>query len=290
MEQIKQFTQTIEVQCYSPSTIKTYRFHIRKFLQYYHNDLRQEKIEKHLYYLKTKLNYSAESLNLVRASLIYFFNNTLKKPITIEISKIKRKKALPRPADRDVILKLIRHTYNLKHRTLIELAYSSGLRPFEVIKLKWSDIDIINKTVRVDNGKGRKDRISLLSDEVINHLLDLKQEKPQNNDYIFHSQARPKNHISKKTFQKILENASKKAKLDYIVVPYNLRHSFATHLLENGVDTRFIQELMGHSSSKTTERYQQVAKRRLIQIKSPLDITLQEDVKSNNKTNESYVK
>ena len=122
IEVIKQFTKTIEVQCYSPSTIKTYKFHIKQFLKFYHSDLRQENIEDHLYYLKTKLNYSAESLNLARASLFYFFNKILKKPITIEITKIKRKKGLPRPADRNIILKLIQHTYNLKNRTLIQMA------------------------------------------------------------------------------------------------------------------------------------------------------------------------
>ena len=290
MEAIKQFTQTIEVQCYSPTTVKTYKFHIKKFLQYYNNDLRQENIEKHLYYLKTKLNYSAESLNLARASLFYFFNKILKKEITIEITKIKRKKALPRPADRDIILKLIQHTHNLKHRTLIELAYSSGLRPFEVIKLQWNDIDIITKTVRVNGGKGMKDRISLLSDEVIKHLLDLKQEKPENNDYVFFSQARSQNHICQKTFQKILETASKRAKLEKIIVPYNLRHSFGTHLLENGTDIRYIQDLMGHSSIKTTERYTKVAKQRLMEIKSPLDITLQESVKDNKQALDNNVK
>ena len=290
MEPIKQFNQTIEVQCYSQSTKKTYNFHIRKFLNYYSNDLRQENIEKHLYYLKTSLNYSAESLNLARAALFYFFNKILKKPITIEITKIKRKKGLPRPANREDILNVIRHTSNQKHRTLIELAYSSGLRPFEIIKLKWNDIDIITKTVRVDNGKGKKDRISLLSDEVIKHLMDLKEEKPQNNDYIFHSQARPGFHISKKTFEKVLENSSRKAKLDKIIVPYNLRHSFGTHLLENGTDIRFIQELMGHSSIKTTERYTRVAKQRLMKIKSPLDVTLEKSVKSNNKVDDNDVK
>ena len=290
MEVIKQFTKTIEVQCYSPSTIKTYKFHIKQFLKFYHSDLRQENIEDHLYYLKTKLNYSAESLNLARASLFYFFNKILKKPITIEITKIKRKKSLPRPADRDTILKLIYHTYNLKHRTLIELAYSSGLRPFEAIKLQWNDIDIITKTVRVNEGKGMKDRISLLSDEVIKHLLDLKKEKPQDNDFIFFSQARKRNHISGKTFQKILETSSKRAGIEKVVVPYNLRHSFGTHLLENGTDIRYIQDLMGHSSIKTTERYTKVAKQRLMQIRSPLDITMEESVKSNNESSEKDVK
>jgi len=295
MESIKQFNQTIEISCYSQSTIKSYKFHIKKFLQYYHNDLKQENIEKHLYYLKTEKNYSPESLNLARASLIYFFNKILKKPITIEIPKIKRKKSLPRPIERETIIKLIQNTYNLKHRTLIELVYSSGIRPFEAIKVKWNDIDFINKTIRINLGKGKKDRISILSDFVIPHLIDLKESKPNNNDFVFFSQARPNTHISKKTFQKILENTSKKAKLDFIVTPYQLRHSFATHSLEDGTDIRHIQELMGHSSTKTTEIYTRVTKKKLSQIRSPLDnikidLTSNKSVKDNNKIGEKVVK
>jgi len=294
MQPIKQFNQTIEISCYSKSTIKSYKYHIKQFLIYYNDDLREENIEKHLYYLKTKKNYSSESLNLARASLIYFFNKILKKPITIEILKIKRKKSLPRPIERETIIKLIQNTYNLKHRILIELVYSSGIRPFEAIKVKWNDIDFINKTIRINQGKGKKDRISILSDFVIPHLLDLKESKPNNNDYVFFSQARPKTHISKKTFQKILENGSIKAKLDFIVTPYQLRHSFATHSLEDGTDIRHIQELMGHSSTKTTEIYTRVTKKKLSQIRSPLDnikigLTPNKNVKDNNKNGEKVV-
>ena len=293
MDNIKQFNQTIEIQCYSKSTVKTYKYHIKQFLRCYHNDLRQENILKHLYYLKTKREYSPESLNLVKAALFYFFNNILKNPITIDIPKIKRKKALPRPVDREVIVKLIQNTSNLKHRVLIELMYSCGARPFEVIKLEWNDLDLINKSVRINLGKGKKDRLSILSDKVIQHLMDLLGSKPENNDYVFFSNARPNTHISKKTVQKILENASRKSNLGFIVTPYQLRHSFATHLLEDGTDIRYIQPLMGHSSIKTTERYTQVTKKKLLEITSPLDkldLTENKNVKTNKKEIEKVVK
>lgn len=292
MENIKKFQQTIEIQCYSKSTIKSYKFHIKKFINYYKTDLKQENILKHLFYLR-KRGYSEESLNIVRASLIYFFNNILKEQITIEIPRIKRKKALPRPVNREIIIKLINNTNNLKHRVLIELIYSCGIRPFEVIKTRWNDIDIINRSIRINLGKGKKDRISILSNRVIQHLLDLNESKPQNNDYVFFSQARPNTHITKKTLQKILENASRKAKLGFIVVPYQLRHSFATHLLEDGTDIRHIQKLMGHSSTKTTERYTLVTKKNLLKIKSPLDsldLTHNESVKGNNNFIDKVVK
>lgn len=265
------FQQIIEVQCYSDSTAKAYKFHIKNYLKYYHNNLKQENIIRHLHYLRTVRKYSPESLNIARVALIYFYINIMKQEITVDIPKIRRKKPLPKPIDREIIIKLIQNTTNLKHRTLIELIYSSGIRPFEAIKLKWNDLDLINKTIRVNKGKGGKDRLTLLSDTVVQHLIDLKETKQENNDYVFFSMQRPTKHISKKTVQKILENASKKANLGFKVVPYQLRHSFATHLLEDGTDIRHIQVLMGHSSPKTTERYTLVTKKRLMQIKSPLD-------------------
>lgn len=295
MEVIKKYQQTIEVQCYSESTKKTYKYHIKNFLRFYYHNLKQENIEKHLYYLKTKRNYSAESLNLVRASLFYFFEKILNQKITINIPKIKRKRALPTPESREVIIKIIQNISNLKHRTLIELMYSSGIRPFEAIKIKWQDLDLVNKTIRVNLGKGKKDRLALLSNVVISHLLELKQIRPKNNDYVFHSQARPNYHISKKTLQKILEKASIKAKVDHIINPYRLRHSYATHSLEDGIDTRYIQVLMGHSSIKTTERYTKVTQENLKKIRSPLDNielsqTTNENVKDNKRGDERVVK
>jgi len=290
MQKIEKFNQTIAIQCYSPATVKSYRFHIKKFLNYYYNDLKQENIEKHLYYLRTTRKYSSESLNLARASLFYFFNQILKTPITIDIPKVKRKKALPRPISRETIIKLIQNTSNLKHRVLIELIYSSGIRPFEAVKLEWDNIDILNKTIRVNQGKGRKDRFALMSDFVVPHLLDLKEQKPQNNDYIFFSQARPNTHITKRTLSKILINASKKLNFGFIVSPYQLRHSYATHSLEDGVDIRHIQVLMGHSSTKTTEIYTKVTQNNLKKIRSPLDnikvpLTANENVKGTNLVN-----
>lgn len=286
MDQIKKFQQIIEIQSYSNLTIKSYKYHIQKFLDYYNSDLRQKNILKHLHYLRTSKNYSPESLNLARASLVYFFEKILQKPITIDIPKIKRKKTLPKPETRDILIKIIQNISNLKHRALIELMYGSGIRPFEAIKIQWKDLDLVNKTIRVNKGKGSKDRLALLSDVVINHLLELKEQKPNNNEYVFFSQARPDTHITKKTLQKILENTCKKIELGYIITPYQLRHSYATHSLEDGIDIRHIQILMGHSSTKTTERYTKVTQENLKKIRSPLDnikldLTSNKDVKGN---------
>lgn len=282
MQQLmNQFKQSVEVQCYSQATKKAYIYHIREFLKFYHDNLKQENIVKHLFYLKTKKNYSSSALNVARASLFYFFEKVLNQDIIIKIPTIKREKSLPKPVDREIILKLISNTENIKHKVLIELLYSSGLRLAEIVKVKWEDLDLINKTIRVNKGKGNKDRISILSNEVTKHLFILNDLKVKDNKYVFFSNARPTTHISKKTVGKVLENASKKARIGFIATPHQLRHSFATHSLENGTDIRIIQSLLGHASPKTTMIYTKVTKRNLSKISNPLDITIKEHMEGN---------
>lgn len=270
MEQINQLIQVMELKCLSDSTKKAYLYHIKKWLKYYYNNQTQENIIRHLYYLK-KHGKSPEHMAVARASLLYYFKKVLKKEITIDIENPKRKIALPKPTSRENIIKLLKNTTNLKHRTLIELIYDTGLRRSEVIHLKWTDIDLINGEVRVNQGKGKKDRLIGLGNDMVQHLLDLKDAKPENNPYVFWSQAKPISHISGRTVEAILENISKKAKLDSKIKPHTLRHSFATHSLEEGTDIRVIQELLGHSSPKTTMRYTKVTDRTLLHAKSPLD-------------------
>lgn len=291
-QDIKSFSQYIEVQCYSEATKKAYLFHIRKFLNYYNNPV-QDNILRHLLYLKCIGKYSASSLAIARSALIYFFEKIKHEKITIDIPVPKRPKQLPKPVDREIIIKLLNATTNLKHKVLIEFLYSSGTRLSETHKIRWKDIDLINGSVRVNHGKGNKDRLSILSKRLITHLMDLQKISPTDNPYVFFSSQYPTTHISKKTVQKVLENSSKKANLGIIVTPHQLRHSFATHLLENGYDIRYIQELLGHTSIKTTQRYTLVTKNNLKKIRSPLDmlgLTDNKNVKYNNGCSESYVK
>lgn len=290
-QEIKSFSQYIEVQCYSEATKRAYLFHIRKFLRYYPHPI-QDNILRHLIYLKNN-GYSASSLAIARAALIYFFEKIKHEKVIVDIPIPKRPKQLPKPVNREVIIKLLNATSNLKHRTLIEFLYSSGTRLSETHRMKWQDIDLINGFIRINHGKGNKDRLSILSKRLTNHLIDLKKISPQNNPYVFFSSQYPTTHISKKTVQKVLENASRKAKLDVIVTPHQLRHSFATHLIENGNDIRYVQELLGHTSIKTTQRYTLVTKQHLRKIQSPLDaldLTVNENVKSNDNCCENAVK
>ena len=158
---------------------------------------------------------------------------------------------------------------NIKHKAILMLIYSAGLRVSEVVKLKPQDIDSQRKLVHIGNAKGRKDRYTLLSGIALETLRNYwGKYKPKK--WLFQSQDKEK-HITTRTVQRIFESACKKAGIRKEVSVHSLRHSFATHLLEQGTDLRYIQELLGHKSSKTTEIYTHVSNRDLKKIKSPLD-------------------
>lgn len=268
-EELKQFEETIGIQRYSIATSKTYKFHIKNFLRFSCGKPSQDKIKPYLYHLS---NYKPSSLNIAKYSILYFFKNILNQEINVNIPNIKKEKLLPRTINRNIIKNMINITTNLKHKVLIELIYSSGLRLGEIVKVRWDDLDFDNKLVFV-KGKGNKERYAKLSNLVIEDLKKYKQERTnKENIYIFDSLYRPFTHISKRTVQQIIKNAIKKLKLNIKISPHCLRHSYATHSLENGIDSRYIQKLLGHSNIRTTERYLEVTKTNLANIQSPLDV------------------
>lgn len=293
MEPIKQFNQIIEIKHYSKETHESYKFHINRFRKFYDDNITKENIMRHLHYL-TKKEYSPSTINITRAALLYYANKILKKEIDPkEIETIKRVPPLPRPVNREIIAKILNNTKNLKHRILIEILYGSGVRLGEVVKIEWNDIDFVNRILRVNRGKGMKDRLTRLGDNVIQHLFDYKESRyNKSSPYVFDSQARPDTYISKKTVQKVLENGCNKAGIEPIVTPHQLRHSFATHSLEYGMDIRKIQEVLGHSSPKTTMIYTKVTKNTISEMISPLDkldLTTNKEVKGNSSCSESKV-
>ena len=161
-------------------------------------------------------------------------------------------------------MKILQSLSNIKHKAILTLVYSAGLRVGEVVKLKPEDIDSDRRLI------GRKDRYTLLSDIALRILREYyKEYKPSK--WLFEG-ARKGRHISTRTVQAIFRQACEKAGIKKEVSLHSLRHSFATHLLENGVDLRYIQEILGHKSSKTTEIYTHVSKASIASIKSPLDI------------------
>jgi len=213
--------------------------------------------------------YSAASMNLAISSMKFFYKEVIQRDILREQRRPRQDKRLPVILSKYEIKKIITCERNLKHRLLLMMVYTSGLRVGEVVRLKRQDIDIRRKLINIRSAKGRKDRYTLISDMVINTLQDY-YSKYEITNWLF-TGADPEKHLVIRSVQQIFKHALKKAKIEKPASIHSLRHSFATHLLESGTDLRYIQELLGHSSVRTTERYAHVAKRRTLAITSPLD-------------------
>jgi len=181
----------------------------------------------------------------------------------------KTENKLPKVLSKEEVKLLFSQMNNRKHKCELMIAYSCGLRVSEVMNLKVSDIDSKRMLVMIHQGKGRKDRITTLSDTMLVELRDYyKEYKPK--QWLFENPSKS-GPISTRTLQTIFNKAKVKANIRKEVTFHSLRHSYATHLLEAGVDLRYIQELLGHANSKTTERYTHVSTRSLLNIKNPLD-------------------
>ena len=175
---------------------------------------------------------------------------------------------LPKVLSQEEISNIINATTNIKHKCILSLLYSSGLRRQELLNLRIEDIDSKRMMIKVRQGKGHKDRYTILSQKVLDDLrIYVKEWRPKL--YLF--EGRPSKQYSAVSVGKILIKACKKARIDKKVTPHMLRHSFATHLLENGTDLRYIQSLLGHNSSKTTEIYTQVTFANIQNVQSPFD-------------------
>jgi len=264
---------------YSTKTIKLYTHYNREFLEFIKKtpyDISNENIRNYLYYLAEKRNASTSTLNIAINALKFYYGEVLNQEFAYEIKRPKRDKKLPVVLNRDEVLKLFSSISNPKHKAILMLIYSAGLRVSEAVKLKPRNIDFQRRLIHIEDAKGRKDRYTILSDTASKAIKEyIKLYNPQK--WLF-SGTRPEKHISTRTVQAIFEQLCKKVGIKKDVSVHSLRHSFATHLLESGTDLRHIQELLGHKSSKTTEIYTHVSNRDLSRIKSPLDSLFEKEV------------
>ena len=255
---------------YSPKTIKAYCICAKTLYKYFQkplNKITEQEFKDFLSHLFRK-NYSSQTVNQYHAALKIVWEKVYKIPLNFDIPFAKRDKKLPTVLSQKQIQAILEAITNLKHKLILSLVYASGLRVSEVINLKISDVDLENKTLTIRKGKGRKDRITILPEKILPQLK-LIVEAYNANDYLFPSSRGDK--LTSRSVQKIFQKALKKSKIKKTASCHSLRHSFATHLLENGVDIRYIQELLGHSNLKTTQIYTKVAKHNLAKIKSPLN-------------------
>ncbi len=264
------YLQQLKERCilrgFSQQTIKSYLYNTKRFLEFIEKsrlNLSKESVKSYLLTQDVQTNTS----RLQYASISFFFREVLQKPFSFEDVPIKKKeKQLPKVISKEKIKQMIDLTDNLKHKLIIKLLYSSGLRLQEIINLKRKDIDFERGILNVKKSKGKKDRITLISDSLKLDLLKYYSNNIFKTEYVFEGRT---NKYTKKSVQKVLALAGQRVGIK--VTPHMLRHSFATHLLEQGTDIRHIQKLLGHSDLKTTEIYTHVSTKDLSNIKSPLD-------------------
>ncbi len=219
-------------------------------------------------------NKSASYSILFLAAVKYAYSNILKKDITLEIRRPKKEKRIPIVLSKGEVKRLIGSLSNKKSMMMISLLYACGFRVSELVNLKPGDLDFNERIGHVRQAKGKKDRIfnipSLLFEDLKEHA-DL--QKQQGKEFLFIG---PKGKLSARNIQKIVKKATLKAGIEKDIHPHTLRHSFATHLLEDGIDIRKIQELLGHADLSTTQIYTHISAEELKKIPSPLDNLMQE--------------
>src|SRR3989338_4483942 len=267
----QQLTDKLTLKGYSPKTIKVYSYFIKQFFNTVNKtpeSITKTDIENYLLSLINK-NYYTATVRLNGATLLFFFHHVLKRELDLtNIIIPKREQKLPKVLSKQQVIAMIEHTTNKKHKLLLMFLYSSGVRISECLALQWKDIDLDNNIIRVNQGKGKKDRITLLAETTKKELFQFALDKQNNSSYIFTGR---NGKLTIKSAQLIVAQAAKKAKILLNVTPHMLRHSFATHLLDQGTDIRYIQDLLGHSSLRTTQIYTHVSKRSIVGIKSPID-------------------
>jgi integrase/recombinase XerD len=274
LEKVSHFRNWLRSKRYSESTIQTYTEALRVFFRFFHNK-RPEEIDNNdlihfnnAYIIKNKCSSSYQN-QVVNAVKLYYSTIEEKKLMPELIHRPKREKTLPNVLSKQEVKQLLTASGNMKHRTMLCLIYSCGLRSGELLRLKPKDIDSERGLIIVRQSKGRKDRVVPLSPKILELLREYyRTYKPQN--YLFEGQNRGAMY-DERSFQLVLKQNLAKTKINKPVTLHWLRHSYATHMLESGTDLRYIQELLGHSSSRTTEIYTHVSTKNLQNLASPFD-------------------
>lgn len=276
-EAIQKYKQQLVLKSYSPSTIRTYTNEFMQFLQTIGNvpatEFTTARVRNYLQYCFEKLKLSENTLHSRMNALKFYYESVLKREKFFwEIPRPKKPDQLPKVLSEEEIGRMFNSITNIKHKAILFTAYSAGLRVSEVINLKIKDVDSGRMQLLIEKSKGKKDRyvgLSILLLDVLRAYL--KSYKPMPLKYVFENPQRPGECYSIRSAQQIFHDAKEKARINKNVGIHSLRHSFATHLLEKGIDIRYIKDLLGHFSIKTTERYLHVKRESLINIPNVLD-------------------
>jgi integrase/recombinase XerD len=268
--------QLLKLKAFSPSTIRTYLNEMTQLLQTIKDipadELTPELLKRYLVYCYEKLQLKENTLHSRINAMKFYYEKVLKREKFFwEIPRPKKQFILPKIFNHDEVASIINSVTNKKHKTMLMLSYSAGLRVSEVVSLKTYNIDSSRMTILIQQAKGKKDRIVTLSPVLLVMLRDYAlQYKPDKKGYLFEG-INKGTAYSTRSLQEVLQAAKKKAGVMKPGSIHSLRHSFATHLIEKGTDVTMIQKLMGHNDIKTTMLYLHTSNKDLLKIISPLD-------------------
>ena len=269
---------------YSPGTIKTYLQHMTEYTRHFGrspSELNRDDIMSYLLHMTEERKVSATYRDQAVSALKFFYGKVLNKKIIIdELPRPKKDFKLPSVLSEEELSRFFRAVRNRKHLAILMLLYSSGMRVSEVVRLKPEDIDTDRHLIKVRGGKGRKDRYTILSDTALHVLRDYYLS--WNPEYYLFPGNRKGSHLSTRSVQNVVSGTRERSGIKKKFSTHTLRHSFATHLLESGTDLRYIQELLGHKSARTTQIYTHVTRRDIARIVSPLDRMMEGEASANN--------
>ena len=270
--ELSEYNRLLRLKNYSLSTINTYTRHFKKFIEYFKgeeiSELSKDQVMDFLF-VEIQKDFSAAYQNQLVNSIKFYYEKVLgRQKEFYNLPRAKKPRKLPTVLSEEEIITLLDQPENLKHKCILYLIYSGGLRISEAVNMKVADIDSKRNLILIRGAKGKKDRTTLLSKKLLEMLRHYyKLYKPK--EYLFEGETGGQYSVT--TIQKVFNKALKASGIRKNATVHSLRHSFATHLLERGTDLRYIQELLGHESSKTTEIYTHVTMKAKDKIVSPLD-------------------
>jgi len=272
-ELISKYKHTLTLKNYSPRIISAYLNGLGIFLEYLSSNkikkIDPAILEKFFFHAKTDVGYGYSSMKQLLASVKFLYKEVLQEDIEFNFNiKMKKPSKIPEVLSIEEVERFLNSFANIKHKAIFTLCYSAGLRLGEILSIKVSDIDSDRMQIRISQSKGKKDRYSILSAKVL-RLLRVYVKEYQPKEYLFEGQSGGK--YSASSVQTLMRRHRKKVGIKKKVTPHTLRHSFATHLLDNGTDIRFIQELLGHKHISTTQIYTHVSSRSLKDVQSPVE-------------------
>ncbi len=265
MNELEKLKSELKIRGFSPLTVRNYSFFVEKFLgKANKNPAELNEDDAKAYLAELFDTKSKNTIMLAAASLKFFYVEILKKEFR-QIKMPKKDIKLPEVLTKEEVKSLINSTDNIKSRLIVSMLYSAGLRVSELVNLKVENLNFTDRTGWVRKGKGAKDRLIMISENLAKEMSEYL--KGRENKYLF-SKDKP---LTTRNIQKIIQKTKQRAGINKKVTPHTLRHSFATHLLENGTDIRVIQQMLGHSSLNTTQVYTHISSEMIKKVQNPLD-------------------